>query len=227
MKKRSIQTCVEKFKDAVGAITRFVKRVDTRLISKSDRSWLYDYAIIRLYREFEVFVLSVLVTEINRDTSLLSDSEEVRFPKHLNDEVCEYIIVGGRNYFGFSGISELVGKLNKFLPEGHSLVKAVGEDRQTLEKLLALRNFAAHNSKHSKRKALDTVRPKGPKPAKGAKQKQKRLASAGSYLKRKESVTRKESESDEAWRQRKDCNRFENIVKVLEDLADRIKNETN
>ena len=201
MKKRSIPTCVEKFKDAVGAITRFVKRVDTKLVSESDRSWLYDYAIIRLYREFEIFVLSVLVTEINRDTSHLSEREKVSFPKHLNDGVCEYIIVGGRHYFGFNGISELNRQLNKFLPKGHSLVKAVKKNKQTLNELLALRNFAAHNSKHSKKNALNAVQ-------------QKRLESAGAWLKRKNS------------NRSGDSNRFEDIVKDLKDLADKIKNET-
>ena len=50
-------------------------------------SWLYSYAIIRLYREFESLVLDALVGAINNDTTTVSTTTGVKFPKHLSTEV--------------------------------------------------------------------------------------------------------------------------------------------
>jgi len=48
---------------------------------------LHEYAVIRLYREFESLILQGLVGAINNDTSTLSATSGVQFPKHLTDEV--------------------------------------------------------------------------------------------------------------------------------------------
>lgn len=121
-------------------------------------SWLYNYAIIRLYKEFEGLMLDVLVAAVNNDTSTLASTTDVEFPKHLTDEVCEFLITG-TGYFDFKGRSGLIKTLRTFVPATHYVVTTVSKGTYTkaLDQLTALRNFAAHESQVSKRAALAAI----------------------------------------------------------------------
>lgn len=152
----------------------------TRKSNPSDEhlSWAYDYAIIRLYRSFEVLMLNCLVAAINNDTKQLSAKTGRDFPKHLSDEVCEYLIVGN-GFFNFKGRDGLIGDLKTFLKDDHFLIEIVksASFKIALERLSALRNFAAHNSKPSKKSAMKAV---------GVQ----RMKSAGAWLKEQDRFER-------------------------------------
>ncbi|MBT4905374.1 MAG: hypothetical protein HON62_00700, partial [Rhodospirillaceae bacterium] len=141
-------------------------------VSEKSESWAHEYAIIRLYREFEDLMLNCLVAGINNDTSVLAATTNIDFPKHLTDEVCEYIVIGN-GYFDFRGRDGLIRTLKKYVPATHYLVVSVKETkyREALDRLSALRNFAAHDSAVSKRQALNVTG-------------MHRMASAGSWLKK-------------------------------------------
>ena len=170
-KKKSVKKSAQEFLIALEEISNFSMEVSEHKLSKKSESWCYDLLIIRLYREFERFMLNCLVAAINNDTSILSQKRGFDFPKHLTDEVCEYIITGG-GFFDFRGRDGLISTLKKFLPEEHYLLQAIKRDeyRRSLEKLSALRNFAAHESPPSKKAALKAVE-------------LEKIGSAGSYLK--------------------------------------------
>lgn len=157
-KKRSIKLSADNFKSEVVKIRNFLASVSVGQSAKRV-AWLYDYAIIRLYKEFEGLMLDVLVGAVNNDTSTLADTTGVSFPKHLNSGVCEFLIVG-TGYFDFNGRSGLIKTLKSFLPEGHYLRMIIGDSKykQTLDQLIALRNFAAHGSTKSKRAALEATK---------------------------------------------------------------------
>ena len=82
----------------------------------------------------------------------------MRFPKHLTDEVCEFLITG-TGYFDFKGRSGLIKTLKSFVPETHYLVATIRKPvyKEALERLTSLRNFAAHESQVSKRAALEAI----------------------------------------------------------------------
>src|SRR5262249_31116573 len=94
------------------------------------------------------------------------------FPKHLTDEVCEYIVIGD-GYFDFRGRDGLIKTVMRFVPDTHFLVIAVknAKYRNSLEKLGVLRNYAAHESAQAKTRVLKIVN-------------QERVGSAGAWLKR-------------------------------------------
>ena len=119
-------------------------------------------------------MLSALVGAINNDTKTLEDRTGVAFPKHLTDEVCEFLITGA-GYFDFKGRSGLIKTVKSFVPEGHYLLEAVKkpEYREALDRLSALRNFAAHESSPSKRAALEAI---------GGE----KISSSGAWLKRQD-----------------------------------------
>lgn len=170
-RKKSIKRATTDFNAEVDKILVFVSTVKATQ-SEEHITWLYNYAIIRLYKEFEGLMLDALVAAVNNDTSTLEATTDVRFPKHLTDEVCEFLITG-TGYFDFKGRSGLIKTLKSFVPDAHYLVTTIRKTtyKAALDQLSTLRNFAAHESQVSKRAALDAI---------GATN----LSSSGAWLKR-------------------------------------------
>ena len=173
MKKKSTKKAARGFNSAADEILAFL---NTQSAQASDKhqSWLHDYAIIRLYRDFESLMLTALVAAINNDTSHLSQTAGVDLPKHLSQDVCYFLVLRG-GYFDFRGRSGLIGDLKKMLPANHYLIDTVKKDtyKDALDRLSALRNFAAHDSQQSKAAALKAV---------GLE----RMSSAGAWLKKQD-----------------------------------------
>jgi cupin superfamily acireductone dioxygenase involved in methionine salvage len=188
-RKKSVKKSSIDFKARADAITAFVTEA-TRNLTQQQVSWAYELGIIRLHREFEALILDALVGAINNDTATLANRTGITFPKHLTDEVCEFLIIGN-GYFDFRGRDGLIRTLKDYVPANHYLVTAVTKERykKSLEELSALRNLAAHNSAVAKARAKEAV-------------KQKRLAEAGSWLKKQQ--------------------RLEAIIGRLKELADEI-----
>jgi cupin superfamily acireductone dioxygenase involved in methionine salvage len=169
-KKKSVKKCAQEFQTRAQGVVRFAKAA-TDVLGDEHTSWAYDYAIIRLYREFESLMLDALVGAFNNDTAKVSETLAVKFPKHLEDEVCKFLVTGP-GYFDFKGRADLIKQLKTFVPENHYLVTAVKKEayKQSLDQLCALRNFAAHGSEKSKRTARRATA-------------QDRIGSSGSWLK--------------------------------------------
>jgi len=169
-RKKSIKKSAKDFLEKADDIEYFLKKVAQNQ-SEEHINWLYNYAIIRLYREFEAMILACLVGAINNDTSILFPTTGIEFPKHMTDEVCEYLVTGG-NYFDFKGRGGLIKILKNFLGQDHFLIRIIKNDayKDALDKLSALRNFAAHESHVSKQAALKAIN-------------RKRISSSGAWLK--------------------------------------------
>jgi hypothetical protein len=173
MRKKSIKLAAQTFVVNVDEILAFTQRAAAAApLTELDESWCYDLAIIRVYREFEDLMLSCLVALINNDTATFSQLKKRTFPKHMNVEVCEYLICGD-GYFDFAGRDGLLKTIKKIVPNGHWLPTTVGNTAYTpaLKKLSALRNFAAHDSSVSKKRALEAIG-------------KERMSSSGAWLKK-------------------------------------------
>lgn len=170
MRKKSAKRACEWFKEEVQEVRAFCGA--TGGLGDAHISWCHDQAIIRLYRSFENLMLSCLICAMNNDTAQISQVTGIPFPQHLTDEVCEYIIVG-EGFFDFRGRDGLIKTIKRYVPANHYLLQTISgaQWRQSLERLSALRNFAAHDSGPSKKAALRAVD-------------QERMGSAGSWLKR-------------------------------------------
>jgi len=170
-RKKSIKLAAQQFEKFCNELSEYILEAEKHL-GKKHISWSYEYGIIRLYSEFENLVLECLIGAVNNDTAILSQTTGYLFPLHLTDEVCRYLVVGN-NYFDFKGRDGLIKTLKMYLPENHYLVIITKKTdyKDTLEKLSALRNFAAHGSDVAKRVARKAIN-------------QKNLNSSGSWLKR-------------------------------------------
>jgi hypothetical protein len=157
-KKKSVKRAAQLFQTRVDELDQYCAAVQGAGLTKQQVTWAVEVSLIKLSASFEQMVLDALVGAINNDTSTLSTRTGVAFPKHLTDEVCEYIVVGS-GYFDFRGRGGLIQVLRDFLPDSHYLLASVKKAayKKPIEQLIALRNFAAHESPVSKRKAREAV----------------------------------------------------------------------
>lgn len=202
MNKMNIGKLAEKFSASVDKILNFTELVtaDETLVDDHE-SWCFDHAIIRLCREFENFMLHCLIGLINNDSSTLSSKTGIEFPQHMKVEICEYL-VRGDGYFDFKGRSGLIKKIKQFVPSKPEnwflkIVKKC-EYKNSLDRLIALRNFAAHNSPHAKKSALEYTG-------------QQNMSSSGAWLKISDP-------------RQTDGNRFTKICESLKRMAKEIGN---
>jgi len=156
-KKKSVKKAAHRFYQQLDDIEAFLKSTRPTL-SDDHLSWVHEYAVLRVYREFKHLVLEAIVGAINNDTHTISATTGIEFPKHLTDEVCEYLVVRD-GYLDFRGRDGLIALIRRYVPDGHYLLEAVKHSRykRTLEQLTALRNLAAHSSAVSKRRAKSTL----------------------------------------------------------------------
>lgn len=155
-KRKSVSIVVDHFLDELRVIGDFVDKARAPLpLSSRYHSWFFDYAIVRLYREFELFVLKLLIAAIHQDTTTLQQSAALTLPKKLPVDVCEFLIVG-HGFFDLKGRAGAIGKLKDFLPADHYILSVISDKKylDSLDLLFVLRNFAAHQSKPSKKAAL-------------------------------------------------------------------------
>jgi len=170
-KKKSVRLAAKTFSRVVNDLWAFLQRQeDVEFNSYLD--WIYEYAIIRLYRGFEILILEALVGAINNDSKTVSSRTGIQFPKHMTDEVCRYLIVGD-GYFDFRGREGLIRTIKGFVPDSHYLLAAVKNEkyRAPIDRLIALRNWSAHGSAASKRRMKEAL---------GSK----KVKSAGAWLRR-------------------------------------------
>jgi hypothetical protein len=169
-REKSLKRSAATFCEAADEIILFLQTTKPRQTAQNT-SWLYDHAIIRLYRSFETLMLDSLIGAISNDTRTVSQTTGIPFPQHLTEAVCEFLITGTGN-IDFKGRDGLIMTVRKFVPQTHYLLLAIKRPTYgvALERLSALRNFAAHESDQSREAALKAVG-------------ENRIASSGSWLK--------------------------------------------
>jgi hypothetical protein len=158
-KKKSVALASKRFIELAEKLDEYYVAVSEGTdLTNQEVTWTCEAAIIKLNAYFEHLMLNALVGAINNDTTLLTPPTGVKFPTHLTDEVCEYIVTGGR-YFDFRGRDGLLKVLQAYVPKTHYLVRIVGRKKyqDSLDKMIALRNFAAHESSQGKKRAKELV----------------------------------------------------------------------
>ncbi|TKG60256.1 MULTISPECIES: hypothetical protein [Pseudonocardiaceae] len=173
-RKKSGKTAARKFRETTERIDRFTDEVAGSGLGDLALTWAYEAALIKTYVAFERLMLDCIVAAINNDTSTISAQTGIVFPKHLTDEICEYLVTGG-GYFDFKGRDGLIKTIKGYVPDDHWLLAAVKQEqyKSQLNIMVALRNYAAHESPASKRKAIDAIG-------------QQQIGSAGSWIKRRQ-----------------------------------------
>lgn len=106
-RKKSVQLAAKRFCENADEIVAFGKVACSENLKDEFTSWSYDYAVIKLYREFESLMFDALVGAINNDTATLAASTGHNFPKHLSEDICRFLVTGS-GYFDFRGREGLI-----------------------------------------------------------------------------------------------------------------------
>ena len=119
-------------------------------------SYAHEHAIIMVYKAFETFVLRLMISCLNHNHAFFEEKWGIKLGKHINDDICEFLITKG-GYFDFKGRGGLNKMINHTIGTNHNLGKVIKNNNYapTIEKLCAIRNFAAHNSVQAKKEALE------------------------------------------------------------------------
>lgn len=157
-RKKSVKRAAQSFCSDLRQIRSQIGRIRANGLAERDLSWVYEYAIIRLHSSFERLITEAIVGAVNNDMSTLAERTGVHFPKHLTDEVCEFLVTGGK-FLDFKGRNGLIQAVKEYVPDSHYLVRVVKnrEFERALDHLSALRNFAAHRSKVAKRAVIKAL----------------------------------------------------------------------
>jgi len=159
MRKKSPAKSLETFIKETAGIREFLRDAEVRKLSDYSIAYCYDFAVIWAAREFETFVLDILVAQINRDPDPLYLSIGVNFGVHPTSAQCEYLLVGDR-YFDFRGYGGLLDSIRKVSGKQSALEGAVkvAQSRKAFQIMVGLRNYVAHQSDQSKEAALTAMR---------------------------------------------------------------------
>lgn len=173
MKTVSLQKVCDEFIQNMAEIRGYVSRCDT-VFSGEEKylSFCYENAIIMLYKAFEKFILRTMISCLNHDHSHFEQKYGIKLGNHINDDVCEFLITKG-GYFDFKGRGGLNKILNATIGASHNVGKVIKNNKygNTIDRLCAVRNYAAHNSIQAKKAAKDAY---------GLKS----ISSPGSFLKK-------------------------------------------
>jgi hypothetical protein len=168
--KTSIKAVVRNFNSNLDTVLQFVQqfRGDGKGASVI---YIYDYAIIKIYKDFEELILNTIIGLINNDASYITAKKGLTTTKSLTKRDAEQLFIGN-NYFSFKGRNGLLKQIKNFFPNTHWFVNLLSDAKyeKTFDLIIPLRNFAAHSSKIAKRNAIKAV---------GMQQ----LAYSGSWLK--------------------------------------------
>jgi hypothetical protein len=158
-RKKSARDASDRFLTATQEVRSFLDEIAKAKLSDLAQSRAHDQAIMATSVAFEHLMLHCLVAAVNNDTATISQKSGVNFPKHLTDEVCEYLVTGG-GYFDFRGREGLTKTVRRFVPESHWLLEIVKDARYRfdLELLIGLRNYVAHDSKQGKAAATKAMK---------------------------------------------------------------------
>lgn len=155
-RKKSIKALAKGYVSASDEVVAFFNA--TASLKDEYSQWCADYAIIRLYREFENLMLGALAGAINNDAATISTTVGFKFPKHMSDNVCRYLVIG-TGYFDFKGRDGLIRTAKEFVPDAHYLVTVLKDAKykDALERLSAFRNLAAHDSEKAREAARKAI----------------------------------------------------------------------
>jgi len=189
-RKKSGKRAATTFLGTTQRLRDYVEEVDGSQLTDQATTWAYEAALMKTSVAFERLMLDCLIAALNSDTEPFSTATGITFPKHLTEKVCEFLITGGR-YFDFRGKDGLVDHTKKVTGTSHYLHTAVTHPKyhHTLELLISLRNYAAHESPQSRKKAKREIAAyhlSKKKPTDAELAKANAPGSAGSWIKRQE-----------------------------------------
>ena len=153
----SIKTVAKKFSSQLDTISDFVQE-HRGTGNGVFVFYIYDYAIIKIFKDFEELLLDTIVGLINQEAPYTASATGHKGTKSLKKRDAENLFIGNK-YFSFKGQNGLLKQIKTFFPANHWFINILSDIKynQTFDILIPLRNFAAHSSKIAKKNAVKAV----------------------------------------------------------------------
>lgn len=157
--KKSISKVIQNFNRAIDEQQDFVGKARESHFTDRHLSLIYEMSLIKIVSAVELLVLDSMVTVINRDSVAVRQRHGVRIPAHMTDDMCEFLKV--RNgYFCFGDRERMIKRVKEFLPRDDWLLLSLREstNKDSFNRMMALRGFAANGSDYNCRRAKQAAR---------------------------------------------------------------------
>lgn len=153
----SIKAVANRFLGECDSLSDYLRHQNSHCSGKF-LSYAYDFAIIKLFKDFEELLLGTVTGVINNEAPYIQDGHGGFRKKSIVKAQAETIFLGGR-YFSFKGTGGLLHDIRTTVPLNHRLVTILSDTsyNHTFSVLIPLRNFAAHSSKNAKIRAIAAV----------------------------------------------------------------------
>ena len=169
-RKKSGKKAARKFRQAVARIETFTREIDSSNLGDQAVSWAYEAALIKTAVAFEQLMLDCIVAAINNDTATISARTGTPFPSTSPTRFANTSSPAEASSTSEAGTASSKRSRATFPQSLATRSDQESTAQGALDRIIALRNFAAHESSASKRKALDAIG-------------QQKIAGAGSWIK--------------------------------------------
>lgn len=111
------------------------------------RRWFATLIAVELHAVWERYVETRLVAALNHSPKHFLEEENIAGIKRISPGFARYIVRGGRNFFDFRSMSELMAKANRWLGKSaNPFASLTATDRAFIDCLAAVRNHVVHGS---------------------------------------------------------------------------------
>lgn len=161
MRKADLQKRCYRFTAEVDRITDRAGRVGTQMRRRSDRQWAHEMLAVSAVTAWGDFAEDVFYGSLNRDSSALSKRLGLELPKHLTLPLCEALFTT-HGFLDFRSVGDLKGTAKKFLADLRPFTAIPSATGQSIDRLMAVRNFIVHRSRVARAAyRLKVLRPEG------------------------------------------------------------------
>lgn len=154
MKKSQIGVTIDNYVNCMNDYIVILNKLaddQTVFSSKGEKIDIIEAFVFKLCAEWEVFVETLLVDCLNKDTSKYSEFMGLKIPKHVTRDQC-IAMVSGLGYFDTKGINDLKNVVKNILTSSNNGFKEIKKaDGLLIDDLFTIRNYLSHFSYKSER----------------------------------------------------------------------------
>jgi hypothetical protein len=149
------------YQDEISSLIHYLDDIDQSKLRDPSRTLAYEAAVVRASVALEKLMFRSLVGVINKDSSELSRTTGVTFPKHVSVDVAAWLVVGNGYFDWKGGRAGLIRFFKQYLPSTSWLLAAMKDIKgTTIDVLIDVRNWAAHDSERGRKTAQKRVNTK-------------------------------------------------------------------
>jgi len=146
--------------NAIHEVVTAMKRYDgTSGLNYAIRRWVAQMTAVEIHGTWERYVENRLVVALNHNPEHLIEEQNMFGVSAIPTGLARYIVRGGKQFFDFRSMSDLIKKADHLLGRGGNPFRSMNVvDRSYIDCLAAIRNHVVHGSETSLRTYKQNLR---------------------------------------------------------------------